>query len=128
MKSNTEGPARVKGGIALHYHMKDLCNNQNDERPISPAKDAIKPTPKSEAKPHNVRKIQKQNERDAPKHRYTSSQSRVQNKSLKQLMDRDKKLALKQRKRLDSARSKNSQANLHSNITYTKSFDKRVST
>ena len=102
---------KAKGGVALHYHMQDLCKNHQieDERPISPAKHKYYEREVNDTRDRDARKemnLPKRQRTDDSPHR-SSSPLKSQNKSIKDLIKRDKQIALQRRQKLDSARSKN---------------------
>jgi len=106
-KKDSQGgdTSRSRGGIALHYHMKDLCGNKHDDRPITPAKYEIKEIVTSDRKGKSQDLSAKKKELAASKQKL--SQFNRPKKTRKELMERDRKIALKKREKLDKARSKN---------------------
>lgn len=76
---------------------------------------------------HERRKMSPK-KKEIMKSSHTSSQTKLHNKNLKQLMDRDKKLALKQRQRLDSARNKNNRTNIFRGSAVMTNFENKPQT
>lgn len=122
---------KAKGGVALHYEMQDLCRHGIvDERPISPAQHELYNRSVNDRRDREARKQMgiTHNTEDytlwKSDNKNTSSPLKPQHTSIKDLIKRDKQLAMERRERLESARNKNKPADQFDSYVHNrKSFD-----
>lgn len=115
-----------KGGIALHYQMRDLWHGYpvEEERPISPSKYTMQEIEEEDKKDRKIREYQP-NKKIIRKNRSSTSQNKTQGPSMKQLIKRDKIMAKKQ-KRVDSGLGNKSNQNNLSNPHTVQTYDESL--
>lgn len=114
---NSEG-VKSKGGLALHYNMQDLCSHRpiEEDRPISPGQSpSFAPSTEdrrgraTQKKPSRGKQNQSLHQTGYPRPKSTTCTSKPQNVQIKELIRRDKQIAIDRRERVESSRNKRRQ-------------------